>query len=509
MDPPTEATRKIKRCSECSQRFGAEAEFCPFCGVRLSVTTWDASADPLLGKVVDGRYEVLSVLGEGGMGIVYKVRHTAIDRLFALKALHPDLARDANLSTRFVNEARATAALKHEGIVQITDFGKLEDGAPYFVMELLAGRTLAAALREGPLAPRVAVHIARRLAEALGPAHEAQVVHRDLKPENVFLIGYAGSDRIPDDVKVLDFGTAKILGSAKITKTGIVFGTPHYMSPEQAAGQPADHRVDVYALGVILYEMLTGRVPFEAESYMGVLTQHIFVNPKPPSAIAPSLKEIGPLEEVVLRALAKKPEERFTTMGDLAVELRWLEAFDSEAMRNAPREGPRRSGRPALYHPVHRGKLPSASDIEAQLPPSRRGERSRWTGVAIALTLIGIASGYAWRRQSTTATGASASGGGATVSATPTAAASAKATASERAMPAATVTSPVMGTPNDSDSAAPAAAPAAPSTGPAATPRAPRKPAATAPPQPPAVPRPTVPSRPTGPDDFVDPWRER
>jgi tRNA A-37 threonylcarbamoyl transferase component Bud32 len=319
--------------------------------------------------VVDGRYEVLSVLGEGGMGIVYKVRHTAIDRLFALKALRPDLARDANLSTRFVNEARATAALKHEGIVQITDFGKLEDGAPYFVMELLAGRTLAAALREGPLAPRVAVHIARRLAEALGAAHEAQVVHRDLKPENVFLIGYAGSDRIPDDVKVLDFGTAKILGSAKITKTGIVFGTPHYMSPEQAAGQPADHRVDVYALGVILYEMLTGRVPFEAESYMGVLTQHIFVNPKPPSAIAPSLKEIGPFgggrppraREEARGAVHDHGRSR----GRAALARGLRQRGDAEraargtASIGAPCALPSRASRQAAFGERHRGAAPS------------------------------------------------------------------------------------------------------------------------------------------------------
>ncbi len=317
--------KHVKSCAECGQRFGLDATFCPFDGSKLAWVSYAPSVDPLIGTTIAGRYEVRGLLGEGGMGTVYEVRHKMLGRSFAMKVLRRDVARDPSLTERFVHEAKATASIKHPHIVSITDFGELDDGTPYFVMELLVGQTLAHFIRtRGPVPIPRAYTILAQIAGALGAAHEAGVVHRDLKPENVFLLRRSGTDLLDgeDEVKVVDFGAAKVLGASRVTKAGIVFGTPHYMSPEQASGQPVDHRADIYALGVIAYEMLTSRVPFEAETYMGVLTQHMFVQPRPPSEIRPELAEgPGGLEDIALRALAKKPEDRYQTMNGVRADL--------------------------------------------------------------------------------------------------------------------------------------------------------------------------------------------
>lgn len=305
----------IRRCSECGRRYSPDAVFCPFDGARLEdATAPDDKLDPLVGQTVDGRYAIEGILGEGGMGTVYRAKHVVLGRALALKVLRSDLSQEADLAARFLQEAQATAAIKHPNVVSITDFGRLPDARPYFVMELLTGRTLAELIKAGgALPPRDAARIAASVADGLQAAHEAGVVHRDLKPENVFLIG-AGTF----EVRIVDFGAAMMAGATRLTKAGIVFGTPHYMSPEQAAGKPVDHRADVYALGIILYEMITGRVPFEGDTYMGVLTQHMFAAPTPPSELVPELGgKLGALEAVVLRALEKDPEARFATMQEL------------------------------------------------------------------------------------------------------------------------------------------------------------------------------------------------
>jgi serine/threonine-protein kinase len=227
----------------------------------------------------------LSVIGEGGMGTVYEVRHRALGKRFALKALRKDLALDAEIAARFIQEARTAAAVSHPGLVEITDFGRLESGQVYFVMELLEGTSLAALLRNGgPLPAARGLAIVRQLVHALKAAHDASIVHRDLKPDNIH-IGRGDNDT--DRVKIVDFGLAKVVGSSKLTRAGMVFGTPHYMSPEQAAGETVDHRADIYALGIVMYEMFTGKVPFEADSYMGVLTKHMYMTPAPPSDLSP------------------------------------------------------------------------------------------------------------------------------------------------------------------------------------------------------------------------------
>jgi serine/threonine-protein kinase len=312
--PPEAQGARI--CRTCGQHFSGDARFCPFDGEPLQVSTeYRPEADPLLGKVIDGRYEVEVVLGEGGMGTVYRARHRALGKRFALKVMRPELARQGDLAGRFIQEARAAAAIDHQNVVQITDFGELPGGTPYFVMELLEGEPLSKILKKtGPLPAVRAVRILQQVAAGLAAAHAGGVVHRDLKPDNIHIT--------PDDVvKVLDFGVAKVAGGARLTRAGMVFGTPQYMSPEQAAGGIVDHRSDIYALGVIMYEMFTGRVPFEADSYMGVLTKHMYMVPELPSRVSESARELGALEDVTMKCLEKKPENRYPTMAAFVEEM--------------------------------------------------------------------------------------------------------------------------------------------------------------------------------------------
>lgn len=307
----TDPAAGAKVCKLCGQRFTNEASFCPFDGEVLADAppAWSSPKDPLIGLVLDGRYEVEESLGEGGMGVVYRVRHQALQRHFALKVLRQELAREGELCARFIQEARTAATISHPNVVQITDYGNLPGGSPYFVMEFLSGQSLSRMIKmSGSIPAARAVRILTQIAAGLGAAHLAGIVHRDLKPDNIFVSQDANGQ---DIIKLLDFGVAKVAGSARMTRTGMVFGSPHYMSPEQASGQPVDHRADIYALGIVMYELFTGRVPFEADTYMGVLTKHMFMAPEPFVDQLGNTKELGGLEDVTLRCLAKKPEDRY------------------------------------------------------------------------------------------------------------------------------------------------------------------------------------------------------
>lgn len=264
-------------------------------------------------------YEIVSLLGEGGMGMVYLARHPYMGRRAAVKVLRPELLHDKLLVARFMEEARATNAIQHPNIIDIIDVGILpETQTPYLMMEFLDGESLASRLQASrPLSVRETVDIACQTASALSAAHACQIIHRDLKPDNLFLI--------PDEslplktrVKVLDFGIAKLRGDMRArsaqTKSGVLMGTPFYMSPEQCRGFAVgvDHRSDIYSLGVIVYEMLCGHVPFVSDGVGDLLVRHITEPPAPLRSHVPTIPEA--IERVVLRALAKNPGERYESM---------------------------------------------------------------------------------------------------------------------------------------------------------------------------------------------------
>jgi eukaryotic-like serine/threonine-protein kinase len=490
--PPTKPTidirREMKQCPACRQRFSRDAAFCPFDGSKLEKATYDPLGDPMVGTTVDGRYEVVSLLGEGGMGHVYEVRHASLDKRFAMKILRRELARDEELSGRFIDEAKATARVRHGNVVQIVDFGRLPDGIPYFVMELLVGQTLGQVIKAGGAIPAGrAVRIVQQVASALDAAHEAGVVHRDLKPENVFLVGGVSGGRASDDVRVVDFGAAKIIGSSRVTKQGIVFGTPHYMSPEQASGQPVDHRADIYALGIIMYEMFTGRVPFEADTYMGVLTQHMFVQPTPPSQVSAAARELGALEEVTMACLAKKPEERFASMRALIEAIDDVVRARSEgkieiARHSSPGSRPSKAPHSVKWKMADELEPPSLAEMRVAIDsvlPAQRAVPWGWIVGSVAALAV-IATAWALLGRST---------------ASPASAAVSSPSAALVAQPTSTIPPP----PAPSASAEPAAPPLSSAAPVVDVASAPPAPAATRPP-------PRRAPRPTSVDDVGDPF---
>ncbi|HWZ87749.1 MAG TPA: serine/threonine-protein kinase [Polyangiaceae bacterium] len=345
---PAASARRANVCSTCDQHFSSDTRFCPFDGQALTLATdWDPSTDPLIGSVIDNRYDVERVVGTGGTGVVYAVRHTSLGKRFALKTLRADLSSDAELATRFIQEARTAASVEHPGLVEITDFGRLPSGQAYFVMEYLEGQSLNEVLRAaGRLPVRRAVAIARQIAEALAAAHQRNIVHRDLKPGNIH-VGVSG-----ERVKIIDFGLARVTGSSRLTQAGIVFGTAHYMSPEQALGGPAEPRSDLYSLGVILYEMLTGNVPFEADTHMGVLKMHISTPPERPSQANRELLSLGPLEDVILRCLAKDPVDRYASSAEFLSDLERAARVVDPGGVSAPLGATARDSRRDLVLPV-------------------------------------------------------------------------------------------------------------------------------------------------------------
>jgi eukaryotic-like serine/threonine-protein kinase len=298
------------------------------------------SVDPLVGHTLAGRYRLTRKIGEGGMGTVYEAQHVVIDKPVAVKILREKYLDRPEVAQRLVQEARLASSIRHENIVDITDSGATDDGRTFVVMEHLTGESLAQLIRrEGALTEGRTLAVARQAASALAAAHARGIVHRDVKPENLFLVERGGKDF----VKVVDFGISKTMRGAglpaeeslRLTDTGLVLGTPLYMSPEQARGEDdLDHRIDVYALGVILYECLTGEVPFRASNYLGVIAQVVASDVTPPRVLRPELRISEAMERVVQKAMASSRADRYPSMEALAAD---LERVASGGTVEAPR----------------------------------------------------------------------------------------------------------------------------------------------------------------------------
>jgi len=310
-------------CPNCQAQNPDAARFCLYCGQPLGQPRTahedgqSAPSGPLVGRVIDGKYRIESVLAEGGIGSVYRARRLLIGDEVAVKTLQPDWASDAEMLERFRREAQTAARLKHPNVVTVHDFGRTPDGQLYLVMELVEGRNLRELMRgRNPLDEEFVGKILEQISSALDEAHRHGIVHRDLKPENVVLAEGATGWR----VKVLDFGIAHwrdlAAGAGTLTQTGAVLGTPRYMSPEQCLGQEIDGRSDVYTLGVMLFEMLTGVPPFNSPTLDALVAQHLHHEPPPPRTLNPDLSPA--VEQIILQALSKPREARQPTAGALA-----------------------------------------------------------------------------------------------------------------------------------------------------------------------------------------------
>jgi serine/threonine-protein kinase len=343
------------------------------------------SDDPLINSILAGRYTIMKKLGEGGMGAVYLAIHNVLEKQVALKVLHGEFARKPDLVERFMQEAKSASRIRHENVIDISDFGATPEGMVFFAMELLKGHDLhdeiARARVAGNLLPWSRTKkIFLQICSALAAAHAKGIVHRDLKPENVYLVEFLGD---PDFVKLLDFGIAKLTeasedGGRKLTKTGMLFGTPEYMSPEQARGEHVDHRVDVYAMGCILFQLVTNRVPFEADNFMGVLSMHLT---EPPPSIAPEVfDQIGAPRElagVIDRALDKDRNARWQTIDDLANAVRDVCGdpipSGTAQLRAANVTSPAQTTQ-------RRAQTPTSQPVQTVMPEGTGRVKTQWTG---------------------------------------------------------------------------------------------------------------------------------
>jgi tRNA A-37 threonylcarbamoyl transferase component Bud32 len=322
-----------------------------------------------------GNYRITAKLGEGGMGVVYLAEHPVIGKKVAMKAIHPELSKNSDVVSRFVTEAKAVNQIGHEHIVDIADFGNTSDGEFYFVMEYLQGESLSDRLRrETRLDAGSALSITAQIADALNASHEQGIIHRDLKPENIFLCNNRGPGR--DFVKVLDFGLAKLtLSDQKVshkTRTGSVMGTPYYMSPEQCEGKiEIDHRADIYSLGVLLFEMLTGKVPFGGDGYGEIIVKHVTMPPPSVRSINEDLPE--EVDLILYRALAKDRDQRFQTMAEFEEALLDPARYASSApVVGIPEDlsGVARAAAPMARAEMDaRSKIGYGSGLEVDRPP--------------------------------------------------------------------------------------------------------------------------------------------
>jgi len=403
------AAASTRRCTACGELYPSDFLVCPRDATPLVADAGAASGDPLVGTLVGETYQIVRVVGEGGMGRVYEARHLRLkERRFALKCLHADLAKNPEMAARFLREAESASSIKHPNVVDVFDVHHLADGTPYLVGEFLEGEELAQYVaKRGPLEPRAAAKVARQVCLALAAAHDRGIVHRDMKPENVFVLAASiaaverGETRTLT-VKVLDFGISKAgdAGGANLTRTGVIMGTPSYMAPEQARGRAVDHRADVYSVGACLYFMVTGRRPFDSDDPTSTLSMVLTEDPVRPRAIDPRIPEM--LELVIQRAMAKDVVDRYGSMADLEKALNLFIGRAELAVPSGESLVPARVEEPAIRFTAETSALDVAKAIFATGTPSHppSGELARLARPTIVVTSAALG---AWLVGSTVA----------------------------------------------------------------------------------------------------------
>lgn len=338
------AGNQKKICVACSKEYVGELTVCPADGTTLT----PLKETDLVGSVLGDRYEILELIGDGAMGQVYKAKHRLLKRVVAVKMMHPNLVSGAAALKRFQKEAEMASALNHPNILTVYDFGVTDGGVPYLVMAFLEGTSLAEQIAGGAkLELKRSVHIFKQVSLGLAHAHENGVVHRDLKPSNIMLVQL---DHDPDFVKILDFGIAKLLTPTEgetdnLTRTGEVFGSPPYMSPEQCRALPVDARCDIYSLGCVMYRTISGKQPITGHDLIEYLYKHVNETPEAFSIVCPELNIPADLEAIIFKAMAKQPDDRFQSMGELR------EALD-QAYQGIPGDSLTRTDIPRLEIPV-------------------------------------------------------------------------------------------------------------------------------------------------------------
>jgi serine/threonine-protein kinase len=365
-------------CAACAWEVQLEDTFCPRCGAPV--------VDPLIGAVVGDRYRVVSRIGVGGMGAVYRAEHTMMRKDLAIKVLLPEFGGKDEFVRRFEREAESASRLQHPNIITVTDFGRTAEGSLFLAMEFLAGESLSSVIKAGAVPRERALHVIRQILRGLDHAHAAGIVHRDLKPDNIMLVERDGQ---ADVVKILDFGIAKVTepmsgqnratGATALTQAGMIFGTPEYLSPEQALAEVVDARADIYAAGVILFEMLAGRKPFESDDKVKLISMHLAHAPPRLREANPSVDVPVALEQVVLQALEKSRDNRF-----LSAEA-FLQALDdAEALADSADVG---ATVPAMSLPPSTGPLDRLGRFLAS-----RG------ALVLAVALLAVGGGVVYKR---------------------------------------------------------------------------------------------------------------
>jgi serine/threonine-protein kinase len=419
-------------CSSCGTSYDSTVRICVLDGTPLSTGPVD---DPYVGTLLDGKYKIDKFISGGGMGAVYRATHVLLNKRVAVKVIRKELVTSDEVVRRFQREARAASNLDHPNIVSVYDLGQTPDGTLYIAMEYIDGPSLKEAIkREGPMAPGRVVDILQQVSNALSAAHRKQIVHRDLKSQNLML---ATSEDGRTVVKLVDFGIAKTFDepATQLTAAGYVIGTPHYMSPEQAAGRAVDHRTDLYAVGVIMYEMLVGEVPFDDGSLTSVLLKQMTEPPEPPSRRRPDVQVPPALETIALRCLEKEPANRFQSADEFgqALHAAGVDLASAPTSAGTHTSGPTLAAGPAAPTllsprsavaptivkppnvlppdlPVEQGALvptnnPRTMAVQSTAPATGR---SRWPAAAFMIVVLLAAGALAWglmRPQGTPSTG--------------------------------------------------------------------------------------------------------